>query len=203
MAQITEHPTITLEASFKVTEAELRALDALAGYGDDAFIKMFYTDLGEHYMKPHEAVPQIYSQYRPWGYPPYRQSKSRLQGSSVVINLKSPSETGRIRDIFQSYGFPKWTHALNGDGDYPVFLAQVVLVALELKLSRKEPFVSSLNIEVDRPEVAMEYYQSAKSAPLILETVAYEVRANEMEGIRVAHLVVKETGMAIPFYVLG
>lgn len=55
MAKITQQPTVTVEATFTVNEAELRALDALAGYGDDAFIKMFYKDLGTTYMKPHEA----------------------------------------------------------------------------------------------------------------------------------------------------
>lgn len=55
MASITAKPTVTVSATFTVNEAELRALDALAGYGDDAFIKMFYKDLGSTYMKPHEA----------------------------------------------------------------------------------------------------------------------------------------------------
>lgn len=55
MATITQKPTVTVEATFTVNEAELRALDALAGYGDDAFIKMFYEKLGTHYMKPYEV----------------------------------------------------------------------------------------------------------------------------------------------------
>lgn len=55
MAKITQQPTVTVEATFTVNEAELRALDGLAGYGDDAFIKMFYKDLGQTYLKPHEA----------------------------------------------------------------------------------------------------------------------------------------------------
>lgn len=54
MAKITELPTVNVEASFIVTEGELRALDALAGYGDDAFIKVFYEHLGTSYLKPHE-----------------------------------------------------------------------------------------------------------------------------------------------------
>ena len=55
MAKINQEPTVIVEATFTVNEAELRALDALAGYGDDAFIKMFYKDLGSSYMKPYEA----------------------------------------------------------------------------------------------------------------------------------------------------
>ena len=55
MAQIVELPVVSVTAKFTVTEGELRALDALAGYGDDAFIQMFYKNLGEAYMKPYEA----------------------------------------------------------------------------------------------------------------------------------------------------
>lgn len=55
MAAISQKPQVTVSANFTVNEAELRALDALAGYGDDAFIKMFYDKLGQSYMKPHEA----------------------------------------------------------------------------------------------------------------------------------------------------
>lgn len=54
MAQIYQAPKVDLVLTFVVNEAEARALDALAGYGDDAFIKAFYEKLGTHYMVPHE-----------------------------------------------------------------------------------------------------------------------------------------------------
>jgi hypothetical protein len=46
---------MALSAGFKLSEVEMRALDALTGYGDDAFIKVFKTQLGAHYMRDHEA----------------------------------------------------------------------------------------------------------------------------------------------------
>lgn len=55
MAKIVALPVVEVTTQFTVTEAELRALEALAGYGDDAFIKMFYKDLGECYLRKHEA----------------------------------------------------------------------------------------------------------------------------------------------------
>jgi hypothetical protein len=55
MAKISAEPQIHFELTVKLSEAETRALDALAGYGDDAFIKAFYEKLGTAYMKPHEA----------------------------------------------------------------------------------------------------------------------------------------------------
>lgn len=54
MAQLKDIPKVEVVTQFTVTEGELRALDALAGYGDDAFIKMFYSQLGETYLKPYE-----------------------------------------------------------------------------------------------------------------------------------------------------
>lgn len=55
MAKLEFKTKLELSVSFTVNERELRALDALAGYGDDAFIKMFYDNLGTSYMKPYEA----------------------------------------------------------------------------------------------------------------------------------------------------
>lgn len=54
MAKLEPKTKLDLNVSFTVNESELRALDALAGYGDDCFIKMFYDNLGQSYMKPHE-----------------------------------------------------------------------------------------------------------------------------------------------------
>lgn len=54
MAKITAVPKLGINIQFQVDESEARALDALAGYGDDAFIKHFYEFLGKHYMEPHE-----------------------------------------------------------------------------------------------------------------------------------------------------
>ncbi len=55
MAKITGIPTVRLAITFELNEAEARALDALSGYGDDAFIKVFYESLGKSYMQDHEA----------------------------------------------------------------------------------------------------------------------------------------------------
>ena len=55
MAHVTEYPKLDLHLQFSVNESEARALDALAGYGSDAFIKAFYQHLGEAYMRKHEG----------------------------------------------------------------------------------------------------------------------------------------------------
>lgn len=48
-------PTVTVTATLTLDLAEIAALDALAGYGTDEFLKVFYAKLGEAYLKPHEA----------------------------------------------------------------------------------------------------------------------------------------------------
>jgi len=52
----TYRTTTRIEATATITfgESELRALDALTGYGIDQFLKVFYDKLGVTYMKPHE-----------------------------------------------------------------------------------------------------------------------------------------------------
>ena len=54
MAKIIGKARLDLCLTFYINESEARALDALAGYGDDAFIKVFYEKLGSSYMRDHE-----------------------------------------------------------------------------------------------------------------------------------------------------
>lgn len=54
MAVVVSQPDIKVSCTFTVSEQEMRALDALAGYGDDTFIKTFYEKMGTTYLKPHE-----------------------------------------------------------------------------------------------------------------------------------------------------
>jgi hypothetical protein len=55
MGRITQQPVVQVEGTFTLTESEMRALDAMVGYGEDAFLKVFYEKLGRAYMQPHEA----------------------------------------------------------------------------------------------------------------------------------------------------
>lgn len=47
--------TISFGATITLNETEVRALDALVGYGDDAFLKVFKEKLGTAYIRDHEA----------------------------------------------------------------------------------------------------------------------------------------------------
>jgi hypothetical protein len=55
MADIIGRPTVQLHVAIQLTEMEARAIDALVGYGDDAFIKHFYDGLGKSYMDNYEG----------------------------------------------------------------------------------------------------------------------------------------------------
>lgn len=54
MAKLTTIPKVDCRVSLRLNEAELRALDALAGCGVDTFIEAFYEHLGKAYMENHE-----------------------------------------------------------------------------------------------------------------------------------------------------
>ena len=54
MAEIKkQHVSINAVLTLEITEEELRALDALAGYGVDEFLRVFYQGLGQHYLQPY------------------------------------------------------------------------------------------------------------------------------------------------------
>lgn len=55
MAKIEGRATLNVAVPFTLTEVEARALEALAGYGTAAFLKAFYKEMGEAYLRPHEA----------------------------------------------------------------------------------------------------------------------------------------------------
>lgn len=54
MKRLTQMPRIELDVSIKLNESEVRALEALAGYGIEPFLKVFYAQMGRHYLEPHE-----------------------------------------------------------------------------------------------------------------------------------------------------
>lgn len=57
--------TITYEVTLTISECAGRALDALVGYGDDAFIKHFKENLGESYLENHEkGLKEFFSTIR-------------------------------------------------------------------------------------------------------------------------------------------
>lgn len=54
MASLHPRHRVTVMATIEFDEGELRALDAMIGYGTDEFIKAFYEKLGKSYMETHE-----------------------------------------------------------------------------------------------------------------------------------------------------
>ena len=53
--KLTQAPRLELNVNIQLSAVEVRALEALAGYGADAFLRVFYKEMGQHYLKPHEA----------------------------------------------------------------------------------------------------------------------------------------------------
>jgi hypothetical protein len=45
---------VEFSIKFVLTKGEAKALDALAGYGTDPFLKCFYEHMGKSYLQPYE-----------------------------------------------------------------------------------------------------------------------------------------------------
>lgn len=55
---------------FELDYEQAKALDAMAGYGADAFLKVFKEKLGEHYIRPYEnGVRRLFDEIRGSGKP--------------------------------------------------------------------------------------------------------------------------------------
>ncbi len=71
---------VTVEVTLQLTEGELGALDALAGYGTDGFLKTFYEKMGEAYLKPHEKhLRSLFEKVREVAPSALRQAKDMRQ----------------------------------------------------------------------------------------------------------------------------
>lgn len=66
MAKTTPHAAIELSLTVTLSESEVRALDALMGYGTDDFLKVFYEKMGKAYMQPNETgLRELFKTLRP------------------------------------------------------------------------------------------------------------------------------------------
>lgn len=54
MPKVKSKIAIEFTSTLTLTETEMRALDAIVGYGFDSFLKVFKRNLGEAYIRGHE-----------------------------------------------------------------------------------------------------------------------------------------------------
>lgn len=54
MGKLASRPLTDLKITLELNYHEAAALEAMAGYGFDAFLEMFYENLGKTYLQPHE-----------------------------------------------------------------------------------------------------------------------------------------------------
>lgn len=54
MTTIAVKTVMKFEGTLTLDESEMRALEAMVGYGVEPFLKVFYDKLGKHYMRDHE-----------------------------------------------------------------------------------------------------------------------------------------------------
>lgn len=54
MTKITAKTEVKVEVTFTLNEIEVRALAGIFGYNVDAFLAVFYQQMGSHYVRPFE-----------------------------------------------------------------------------------------------------------------------------------------------------
>lgn len=54
MAKLGNNGVVSSEILITLSEEEAGALDAIAGYGADSFLEVFYAKLGKAYLEPYE-----------------------------------------------------------------------------------------------------------------------------------------------------
>lgn len=53
------------ECTLRLTESEMRALDALAGYGTKNFLDVFFRHMGKSYLEPHvDGITTLFEKVR-------------------------------------------------------------------------------------------------------------------------------------------
>lgn len=86
----------TSKLDFKLTlelnEVEARALEAIVGYGDKNFLKVFYEHMGKHYLEPHESglkslFETIKSELRPHLHK-FDKVREAIDNKNIIINAK-------------------------------------------------------------------------------------------------------------------
>jgi len=70
MSKVEQRPKVECDCVLRLTEGEMRFLDALVGYGWDSFIEVFREKLGKSYIRDHEVhgkalFEQIRSDFAP------------------------------------------------------------------------------------------------------------------------------------------
>ncbi|MBC3927809.1 hypothetical protein [Undibacterium sp. CY21W] len=87
MNKISIKAEVRITATVELTEGHLRALDALAGYGPDAFLRAFYVKLGTAYMKPFEKdLRELFTMIRndvPLALDDVKKAREQLKGGVV------------------------------------------------------------------------------------------------------------------------
>lgn len=112
---------VEITATLTLTEGHLRALDALTGYGTDAFLKAFYVKLGKHYMTPFERdLRDLFSHLR--GEVPHalREVVDARKRFAAINARQIESQSGEISGTAASenvpFTKPAESNLINGEG---------------------------------------------------------------------------------------
>lgn len=91
--------TIEFSATMTLGEEEMRALDALVGYGDDAFIKAFEEKLGAAYMRDHrDGLKSFFQTIREQVLPPLSDIDTARRDMANAIRKRELARQEALRE---------------------------------------------------------------------------------------------------------
>lgn len=83
-----------LEVHFVLNYEQAKALDAMAGYGADAFLEVFKSKLGKHYITPYEnGIRSLFAEIRENGKPI---QKAIFEAEKCMNAIKKINDNGAL-----------------------------------------------------------------------------------------------------------
>lgn len=139
MAKIEQRGQITCECIIRLTEAEIRFLDALVGYGWPAFIKVFEEKLGSAYSRDHHGGGKLFFETIGCATAILRrtdEARSVFEGSKVAQSQGAVERMPLLRAVADAArALPRTTPAPGGAGtEHPYQIEAAKVWALDLAL---------------------------------------------------------------------
>lgn len=103
MTKVRNKATVEFSSTVTLSESAIRALDALVGYGDDAFLKAFKENLGEAYIRKHEGgLKEFFAIVREQVLPPLADIDQARRDIHDAIKKREEDRQERLREANKS-----------------------------------------------------------------------------------------------------
>lgn len=128
----------------------------------------------------------------------------------MSVDLTRMTKIAQIRDILPTFSINRTVPGLVGEP--PIFVAQTILEELGmLRGAMVAPRVAYINVDVmygsnekagSGVSQCDEWHKFAQEGTLVKDGLNHSIRTGDYGGIKIVHLVFKDTGVSVPFYLV-